>query len=136
MKDFIEAFHDVGIPYWMLFGVIVAYAVAKELHVLRVFDRPATKSDRELLSMDEKEFRQAMLEDRRQLRQDLAECDARHVQMEQRHEAEMTACEARYSALEKRFTDFLNAAQVAGLDLLMKIAPARPGADPMSGAGI
>lgn len=133
MKDFIEAFHMAGYPYWMLFGAVIVYALAKEFHVLKWFERPAPKSDRELLSMDEKEFRQAMLEDRRQLRQELAECDARHLKMEERHEAEMTACEARYSALEKRFTDFLNAAQVAGLDLLMKIAPSRPGAEPMSG---
>ncbi len=127
MDQIIELLKGFGAPNWVLLGILLGYFALKELKFLSWFERKGDKSDRELLSLDERAFREQMLADRRELRQALTECDRRHDESEQRHIAEMRSCEARYDELSKRFTDFLNAAQIAGLDLLMKIAPVRGG---------
>lgn len=112
LKDIVDAFHQIGVPTWVILVVFVCYAVAKEF---RVLERPDAKSERELLSADQMTFRQALMDQVRALRD---ECGGLR--------SELAACETRHDVLAKQLSTILDNVKATGIEFLMSLSPAAP----------
>ena len=115
MEGFWDYVKDSGLPPYIVLAIIVFYIIANKT---RLFERSATKTERELLSMDQKDFRQAMMDDMKTLRRELREAN------EGRDE-----CEDRYAAACHKINEIIEAIQGSGLDLAMALAKIRPTPD-------
>ena len=118
MQDAIDAFHQIGMPTWLILGVFVVYAISKELHLLSWIGPPGRMSEREALSADEIAFRKAILArldssevDRLQLHIQLRACEDRHSDME----AKLDACERKHDTALNRISVLERLIQSAGI---------------------
>jgi len=110
----IQWIHEVGVPTWVLFVIFVGYAIAKEL---RVLEKPAEKSERELLSADQLTFRKSLMEQVRTLTGDVKALREEHADCEKRS----SDCEERYEILAAKFSSVIAEIKSGGLDILMKL---------------
>jgi chromosome segregation ATPase len=98
----------------VLFVIFVGYAVAKEF---RILEKPAEKSERELLSADQLTFRKSLMEQVRTLNGDVKSLREEHADCEKRS----SDCEERYEALAAKFSFVIAEIKAGGLDILMKL---------------
>jgi hypothetical protein len=152
MDEISATLHRLGVPSSVIAIIAVTWIFIREF---KPFQRPARRSDREILSQDEQSFRQSILDrlkvteargeaseqDRAKLRVEVAECEKRHIEAAEKFEQtvsdlrdDLSACEdrhvrsdKRYDALAGKFTELVQSVKARGLDLLFDMSDIAPG---------
>lgn len=112
MDDILAVLHKLEWPSWAISAIAILWVIADKL---KLYPRPRTKSDREMLSLDEKDFRIALM----------GQCHALSTRCS-KLEDELRACHTSHDELYLWISGFLDEVRALGLEALIKMTPPAP----------